>query len=347
MEAKALYMRRALELAELAIGRTAPNPMVGAVLVDRRTGQIAGEGYHHKAGEPHAEVMAIRQAEGQNLRECRLYVTLEPCSHHGKTPPCADLIIDKGIPEVIVAMQDPFPQVAGQGIDRLRRHGVYVEVGLLRDEAEYLNRGFLSSVSKHRPYITLKWAETADGFIDYQRQSSRQQPLLLSGARQQRFVHKLRAEHDGILIGGRTLRLDDPRLNNRLWIGPSPRPIVLSHSANIPTESYLHSQAKEAKAYGRPSILICSETAEPSKTELLEQGGWELIRYAGDRAPLQEILARLCERGIQSLLVEGGSEVLNSFIQADLYDHIERERSLLRIGQGIQAPLYPPSNSAP
>lgn len=342
MSTKQQFMRRALDLARLAEGCTAPNPMVGAVVVDERDGRILGEGYHHRAGEPHAEVLAIRAASGKDLTHSTLYVTLEPCSHYGKTPPCADLIIEQGIPRVIIAMQDPFPKVSGRGIEKLCRAGIEVEIGLMQKEAESLNRAFLTAVCKQRPYITLKWAETADGYIDRLRYQPDEPALQISSPWRQRMVHKLRSQHDAILVGGNTLRMDNPKLNNRLWWGPSPQAIVLSRSARIPIDCFLREQSRLATSSHKPLIAICSAQADQQDLLSLEKDRVDLILYGDSNLPLADILRQLCERGIHSLLVEGGRQVLDLFIKERLFDRIEREKGREYLGQeGIKAPNLP------
>ena len=221
-----LYMQRCLDLAALATGYTSPNPLVGAVLVHQD--RIIGEGYHHRAGEPHAEVncfASVRPEDEKWIAQSTLYVSLEPCSHYGKTPPCAELVLQKRVPRVVVAMQDPFPEVAGRGIALLRSKGVEVEVGVLEEEARRLNRFFLTAVEKNRPWVTLKWAQSRDGFIDRVREDASQRPEVFSSPIRQRYVHCLRHCHDAILVGRRTIELDNPSLTNRFWWGTSPQPV--------------------------------------------------------------------------------------------------------------------------
>ncbi len=233
MTPASLYMRRAIELAQNAEGFTSPNPLVGAVIVARD--RIIGEGYHHQAGMPHAEVMAVRSVRDKALlKESTLYVSLEPCSHYGKTPPCAELILREGIPHVVVAMLDPFPAVSGRGIKMLRDGGVTVEVGLMEKEAEQLNRYFLTAQRLHRPYVTLKWAESNDGFIDALRDDASTPPVRLSSPLTTRFVHHKRMLHDAILVGTRTALLDDPSLTVRHWYGRHPLRVVIDRELKLP-----------------------------------------------------------------------------------------------------------------
>jgi diaminohydroxyphosphoribosylaminopyrimidine deaminase/5-amino-6-(5-phosphoribosylamino)uracil reductase len=227
------YMSRCLQLAAYGRGFTAPNPMVGAVVVHQ--GKIIGEGFHRKYGSSHAEVNAIASVkEEQLLSEATLYVNLEPCSHHGKTPPCTDLIIRKHIPGVVVGQTDPFPEVAGKGIKRLREAGVKVVCGILEEECCALNKNYLTFITKRRPYIILKWAQSADGFMDRHREEGDgRKPVKFSGRLTQMLVHKLRAEEAAIMIGKRTQMLDKPALNVRLWDGNNPGKIVADSSRTL------------------------------------------------------------------------------------------------------------------
>ena len=220
-----LFMRRCLQLARNGMRNAKPNPMVGAVIVSG--GEIIGEGYHVMCGEGHAEVNAfasVRPKDEPRLKEATVYVSLEPCSHYGRTPPCADLIINKGVHRVVVGCIDPFAKVHGRGIKKLRDAGIDVTVGVLEDECRELNRCFITFNTHQRPYITLKWCETANGFLD-----DNFHPVMLSTPFTQMLSHQLRADTDAILVGRVTDERDHPRLDTRLWSGPSPRRIVLSH----------------------------------------------------------------------------------------------------------------------
>ena len=222
------YMRRCLQLARGGEGRVAPNPMVGAVIVC--DGRIIGEGFHRRWGEAHAEVNAVRSVRPDDeplLKRSTIYVSLEPCSHYGKTPPCARLIIEKQIPRVVVGCRDPFEKVSGRGIEMLREAGVEVIEGVLEEECRELNRAFITFQTLRRPYITLKWARSSDGFIDAARTSAEVPPARLSTSLTQISVHHLRARHQAILVGHRTLLLDRPSLTVRAWSGRNPQPVVL------------------------------------------------------------------------------------------------------------------------
>ena len=315
------FMRRCLTLARCGAGWTAPNPMVGAVVVHE--GRIIGEGYHQAFGGPHAEVHAIAAVRDRDLlRRSTLYVTLEPCSHHGKTPPCADLIRRSGIPRVVVACVDPFPKVAGRGIGLLREAGVEVVVGVLEAEARRMNRFFLTAQTEHRPYVILKWAESADGFIDETRPEADRPPVHLSNAITTRAVHSLRAEVASILVGSRTALLDDPSLTVRHWSGPSPVRILLDRRGIVPPAAHLFD--------GRVPTLLFTSPSNPTTTPQ------QATRIDLDPAQpvLQQLLRTLHERQIQSLLVEGGAELHRHFIQEGLWDeaHVETAPILLRDG---------------
>jgi len=280
------YMRRCIELAKNGLCNVSPNPMVGAVIVC--DGRIIGEGYHIRCGEAHAEVNAIRSVKDESLlKRSTIYVSLEPCSHYGKTPPCADLIIEKQIPRIVIGCQDPFSEVAGRGIQKLRDAGREVTVGILEEECQSLIRRFITFNTLHRPYITLKWAESADRFIDIERTSG--MPLILSSPLTSMLVHKKRAEADAIMVGRRTALLDNPSLTVRNWYGHNPIRVVLDRTLS------LHN-------------------------------------------PLKQIMEALYQRKIQSLLVEGGRQLLQSFIDNELWDEAYIEKCPSRLHSGVKAP---------
>ena len=287
------YMARCLQLARHGELTTAPNPMVGAVIVHR--GRILGEGWHRCYGSAHAEVNAVRSVRAADeplLRESTIYVSLEPCSHWGKTPPCANLLKEKGFRRVVVGCLDPNEKVSGRGIQLLREAGAEVVVGVLEAECRWLNRKFMTQHTLHRPYITLKWAESADGFIDRHRQSLADGPAVrFSTPWTQMLVHRLRATHEAILVGRRTWELDQPSLTTRYWPGRSPKKMVLSR-----------------------------------KKENGEEANSQLSTFNFQLSPLQ------------SLLVEGGAQTLQSFLDADLWDEAFIERSPMFLGSGVKAP---------
>lgn len=284
------YMRRCLQLARNGMANARPNPMVGAVIV--HDGRIIGEGYHVRCGEVHAEVNAcasVRKEDEHLLSESTIYVSLEPCSHYGKTPPCADLLASKRFRRCVIGCEDTFSQVRGRGIARLRAAGMEVTVGVLEAECRALNRHFFTFHEQRRPFVTLKWAESADGCIDG----------CISNAYTQMLCHKRRAEHQAILVGRRTFETDCPSLTVRAWHGTSPRRYVVS-SSSLPLPD-----------------------------------GFDLIR-TGDVA---DILARLHADGIQSVLVEGGARLLQSFIDGGVWDECYVERGRTPIRGMVKAPV--------
>lgn len=277
-------MLRCIQLAANGFHGARPNPMVGAVIV--ANGRIIGEGYHVRCGEGHAEVNAFASVSSEDdalLKDATIYVSLEPCSHYGKTPPCADLIINKGVQRVVVGCIDPFAEVQGRGIKKLKDAGIEITVGVLEKECQWLNRRFFTYHRKHRPYIILKWAQTANGFID-----DHFKPLTISNEQTQMLSHQLRAEEDAILVGHTTFDRDQPALTVRHWHGPNPKRIVLTH----------------------------------------------------DR-PITQLMDDLYQYNIQSLIVEGGRQTHESFIEAGLWDEIRVETAPITVTDGTPAPQLP------
>lgn len=315
------YMRRCIELAKNGICNVAPNPMVGAVIVCE--GRIIGEGYHIRCGEAHAEVNAIRSVKDESLlRRSTIYVSLEPCSHYGKTPPCADLIIEKQIPRIVIGYQDPFSEVAGRGIRKLRDAGREVTVGVLEKECRQLIRRFVTFNTLHRPYITLKWAESADRFIDMERSGGK--PALLSSPLTSMLVHKKRAETDAIMVGRRTALLDNPSLTVRNWYGRNPIRIITDSNLTLPPDLHIFDGSV-------PTIIFTAK-------EHPEEKNVTYITIDFERQPLLQIMEELYRRKIQSLLVEGGSQLLQSFIDMDLWDEAYVEKCPVRLHSGVKAP---------
>ena len=315
------YMQRCIQLAQNGLCNAAPNPMVGAVIVC--DGKIIGEGYHIRCGEAHAEVNAIRSVKDASLlKRSTIYVSLEPCSHHGKTPPCADLIIAKQIPRIVIGCQDPFSKVAGRGIQKLRNAGREVIIGVLEPECQNLIRRFITFNTLHRPYITLKWAESVDGYIDIYRKDGN--PVVLSSPLTSMLVHKRRAEHSAIMIGTNTAQLDNPTLTVRQWYGHNPVRIVLDRNQSLSPELHLFD--------GNVPTLVFTEKAHASYPNL----DFIPINYRQDILP--QIMVVLYERGLQSLLVEGGSTLLQSFIDADLWDEIFIEKCPQTLHSGVKSP---------
>jgi diaminohydroxyphosphoribosylaminopyrimidine deaminase / 5-amino-6-(5-phosphoribosylamino)uracil reductase len=302
-------MRRALRIAERGRGRTAPNPMVGAVIASH--GRIAGEGWHPRVGEPHAEVFALRQA-GDAANDATLYVTLEPCCHQGRTPPCADALVAAGIRRVVAAMEDPFPKVSGGGLRKLRDAGLEVEVGLLEAEARELNRAYLKAVRTGLPWVTLRMAMTLDGKVATRTGDSR----WVTGEAARRFVHRLRNESDAVLIGSGTAAVDDPELTARLRGARNPLRVVLDTNARLDPKSKLVRTAKDV------TTLIL--TGPDPSTGALEEMGVQVERVGltGGRVDPETALRRLVERGVHSVLCEGGPEVAASLLEGGLVDEV-------------------------
>lgn len=299
------YMRRAIQLAKCGEGLTYPNPMVGAVIV--RNGEIIGEGYHIKAGTGHAEVNAVNSvADKSLLRDATIYVSLEPCSHYGKTPPCAKLIIDMQIARIVVGCIDSFSEVSGRGIKMLRDAGREVVVGVLNDECRELNKRFFTYHEKHRPYVILKWAQSADGFIDRNR-SAAEKASMITDEHSHRLVHKQRASEQAILVGGNTIRMDNPSLTTRSYAGTSPKRYVYSPSGNLAAEARVFNDGGET--------TVISDAATP-----------------------EEILSRIYSDGMQSVIVEGGRQTLQTFIDAGIWDEAHIYTSQVLIGDGVKAP---------
>ena len=318
------YMARCLHLAKLGGGNVAPNPLVGAVVV--HNDRIIGEGFHHRYGEPHAEPMAIKSVkEKQLLPEATLYVNLEPCSHYGKTPPCAGLIVSKGIKRVVIGCLDPNPKVSGNGVKILRNASIEVEIGVLENESRKLNRRFICFHENKRPYIILKWAQTRDGFLDRIRVDNSVNALKISNAITQQLTHKMRTENMAIMVSTNTVLLDNPSLTVRFWNGKTPIRITIDRNGLIPDNYYLKDQKVR-------TIIFTSKDTE-SKPNL------EYIKIEEDRNNLPFILQKLYEQNIHSILVEGGAKLLTSFLQSGLWDEANVEISPIVIVDGVQAPL--------
>lgn len=326
------YMKRALSLAALGRGNTSPNPMVGAVIVHRD--RIIGEGYHRRFGEGHAEVNAVNSVCDRDLlHDATMYVTLEPCSHYGKTPPCARLIIDCGIPRVVVGASDPFDKVAGRGIAMLRDAGVEVIEGVLADESRALNARFFTAHTLRRPFVTLKWACSADGFMDWGRTPS-EPAARFSNPLTSVLTHRLRSLNDAILTSAATVNADDCRLNVRLWHGRSPRPVIIDRSATINPRAALLSSSPLYYTAMLPGSNHLPDTELPGSPERIAIDG---------RTTLADILADLYKRGITSVLVEAGPRLLQSFIDMNLWDLARVEISPTILGdRGTHpAPVIP------
>lgn len=313
-----IYMRRALELARNGRGAVSPNPLVGCIVVHE--GRIIGEGWHKKYGEAHAEVNAIAAVQDKSLLPgSTLYVTLEPCSHHGKTPPCADLIIHHKVPKVVIANRDVNPLVAGNGMARLRAAGISVIPDILEREGKELNARFFTYMEKRRPHIILKWAETSDGFIARKNNDSR----WISDPYSRQLVHQWRAEEDAVLVGSGTAWYDNPRLNVRDWSGRDPVRIVIDRYLKLGANLHLFDGTQKTICYN-----------------LMETRDKENVTYVrlDDRNFLDSLITNLYKRKIQSVMVEGGARILNSFIRAGLWDEARIFVSPQLFGEGLEAP---------
>ncbi len=312
-----IFMKRAIELAALGKGSVSPNPIVGCVIVHEK--KIIGEGYHEKYGEAHAEVNAIKSVSNQELlKESTAYVTLEPCSHHGKTPPCADLLIEVGIKKVVIACRDPFDQVDGKGIEKLDDAGIETILGVLENEASEQNRRFLTFHEKKRPYVILKWAQTSDGFIARENYDSK----WISNEKSRQLVHKWRAEEDAILVGKNTAAHDNPSLTVRDWNGKNPTRILIDRNLEINHDANLLDD--EAKTF-----ILNSE-----KTEEVNSNHWIKMEDFSSKS----ILNQLFQLKIQSVIIEGGAKTLNSFIEDDCWDEAKVFTSEATFETGIVAP---------
>ncbi|MFN0037085.1 MAG: bifunctional diaminohydroxyphosphoribosylaminopyrimidine deaminase/5-amino-6-(5-phosphoribosylamino)uracil reductase RibD [Saprospiraceae bacterium] len=326
------FIRRCFDLARLGAGSVSPNPMVGAVLAHE--GKIIGEGWHQRWGEAHAEVNCLRAValENQHLVPySTLFCNLEPCSHFGKTPPCADLILEKKIRRVVVSNTDPNPLVAGKGLAKLKAAGVDVVEGILEEEGRWLNRAFFTWITQGRPHVILKWAQTADGFLGKQGERT-----AISGPTALRLVHRWRAECDAILVGTTTAVLDNPRLDVRHYFGKNPLRIVLDTQGKIPASHHLLDDSTETWVFGPAQKLIAASglysPAHFSQTKTFPVEG---------EIPILQILEAMKNAHRATLLVEGGANVLNQFLDTGLWDEIRLLENPRHLGEGVAAPHIP------
>ncbi|MDA3867393.1 MAG: bifunctional diaminohydroxyphosphoribosylaminopyrimidine deaminase/5-amino-6-(5-phosphoribosylamino)uracil reductase RibD [Salinivirgaceae bacterium] len=319
-------MRRCFQLAQNGLGRVAPNPMVGSVITYES--KIIGEGFHRKYGEAHAEVNAINSVKDKSLlKNATLYVNLEPCSHYGKTPPCADLIIANNIPKVVISNMDPHRKVAGKGIEKMQNAGIEVTQGLLKQEGRFLNRRFFMLHEQQRPWIILKWAESMDGFVDIDRLiENEKKPTWLTNQTAKHIVHKWRGEEQAILIGNRTAILDNPQLNVREWAGQNPLRILIDPQLKAGTTNHIFSDIT--------TTLIFNNI----KNEV--RGTNTFIKTDGNTPIIHQIIKELYARNIQSVIIEGGTIVLNHFIENNLWDEAQRFVGEIHLGNGIRAPQF-------
>jgi len=318
-------MLRCIELAKMGAGNVSPNPMVGCVIVYNN--KIIGEGYHKKHGEAHAEVNAISSVtNADDLKKSTIYVSLEPCAHYGKTPPCSDLIVEKQIPKVVIGSIDPFAKVAGKGIEKLKKAGIEVEVGVLTKDCDELNKRFFTFHKKKRPFIILKWAQTLDGFIDIDRSVENfGEPTWITGQEALIRVHEMRAEEDAIMVGTNTAEKDNPSLTVRHCEGQNPLRIVFDKNLRLSHQLNLFDQST-------PTLVI-------NTSKSFVERNTEHIQIDFTKNILQQILKVLHNKNCLSLIVEGGKLLLETFIAENLWDEAHVFTGYKNFGTGITAPL--------
>ena len=310
-----IFMQRCLQLAQKGLGKTYPNPLVGCVVVHNQ--KIIGEGWHQAAGSPHAEVHAIAAVENKDLlSEATLYVNLEPCNHHGKTPPCVDLILKYHLKKVVIGSLDPNPIVAGTGVARLRENNCEVRDGILEKECAEINRRFFTYHTQKRPYILLKWAESQNGYIAPNSAVKEREVFWLSDSYSQQLVHQWRSEEQSILVGINTVKTDNPKLSVRKWTGKNPIPIVLDPSQQLHDEDALFHHQKLIHISARELAMASNSTT----------------------FNFSEMLTYLYNQNIQSVLVEGGAFTLQQFIDAQLWDEIRLLKTASELSEGLLAP---------
>jgi len=320
-------MRRCIELGKKALGSASPNPMVGSVITYQD--KIIGEGFTSGYGGPHAEVNAINSVGDKSLlKEATLYVTLEPCIHYGKTPPCTDLIIKNNLQKVIIGIQDPNIKVSGGGIKKLKEVGCEVSMGVLEDECRKHHKRFLTFHEKHRPYIILKWAETKDGFIapDNDKRKAKPEPYWISNSYARQRVHQWRSEEQAILVGTKTVLSDNPRLDVRFWEGTSPIRIIIDKALKLPTDLNIYDKSS------RTIILTQLE----DRTKFHAGLEYDIIDFEKNLA--EETCRKLFEKNIASVLIEGGTQTLATFINSGLWDEARIITGDVAFGKGTKAP---------
>jgi len=316
------YMQRCLQLAKNGMGSAFPNPLVGCVIVHQN--KIIGEGFHFQPGAPHAEVNAINSVENPELlKDSTLYVNLEPCSHYGKTPPCSDLIIEKEIPNIVIGTVDPSAKVSGKGIKKLFTNGCQLNVGVLEDECEELNKRFFTFHNKNRPYVILKWAQTESGYFAPANQQE-EKPFWISNQYAKQLTHKYRAEEMAILVGKNTALKDNPSLTTREWSGTSPFRILIDPDLTVPDHFELLNQKE-------PTIIFC-RMPKANKRNIFYEG----LNF--DQALPPQILKTLKEYSVQSIIIEGGGNTLQQFIDSKLWDEARVFSANLYLEKGLKAP---------
>ncbi len=321
-------MREALRLARRGLGSTSPNPMVGAVIVSND--RIIGRGYHHSFGDKHAEINAIESAR-ESIAGTTIYITLEPCCHHGKTPPCVDALIQHNIGRVVIGMLDPNPQVNGKGVERLRQHSIETTVSVLEKECHALNEAYIKHITTGLPLVTVKFAQTLDGRIATVTGSSH----WISGEESLKLAHRLRASNDAVMVGSGTILADDPRLTVRLVRGRSPARVILDSRLRIPLTAKVLTEQEAT-----PTIIATTTHANEKKLAGLRQMGIEISVIKEDRhgeVDLELLLKVLGQRGISSVLVEGGAEVITSLLRQKLVDKLVIFVAPKIMGRGIEA----------
>jgi diaminohydroxyphosphoribosylaminopyrimidine deaminase/5-amino-6-(5-phosphoribosylamino)uracil reductase len=329
------YIKRCIQLAQNGLGTTYPNPMVGSILVYKD--KIIGEGWHRKAGEPHAEVIAINSVKDKSLlKKATIYVSLEPCSHYGKTPPCSDFIVASGIKKVVIGTMDPFAKVAGKGIKKLFESGCEVNLGFLEAECKELNKRFFTFHQYKRPYIILKWAQSEDGYIAplHAEINSKREPVWITNKYSRQLAHKWRSEEQAILVGTNTAVADNPKLNTRLWDGPNPVRIVIDQHLRITKDSALFDGSIK-------TILICGNTTENLNAIQLRQSVCEFLAIETKDFE-EEIAPQICQilyqNELQSVIIEGGTKTIQTFINAGLWDEARVFSGKIQFKKGLEAP---------
>jgi diaminohydroxyphosphoribosylaminopyrimidine deaminase/5-amino-6-(5-phosphoribosylamino)uracil reductase len=314
------YMQRCLDLAIKGLGRVAPNPMVGCVIV--REGKIIGEGSHQQFGEAHAEVNAIRSVANEDLlKESTLYVNLEPCTHFGKTPPCADLIIREGIPRVVIASVDPYPEVSGKGIKKLQSAGIEVTQGVLKRESDYLNRRFITFYTRHRSYVILKWAQSKDGFMAL----NEPKQFWFTNAASKELTHKWRSEEEAILVGRNTVEVDDPELTVRLWNGTNPLRVIIDEDLTLNGNKNVFNNEADTLVFNQKTPRV--------------EGRTRFVKIDFGNNVEQQVMSELHKLKILSVIIEGGATTLNHFIEQGLWDEARIFTSNHILKDGKRAPL--------
>lgn len=315
-------MKRCLELAALGLGKTYPNPMVGSVIV--HNGEIIGEGWHHKSGEAHAEVNAVASVKDKSLlKDSTIYISLEPCAHYGKTPPCSELIIKHQIPNVVVGCVDSFSEVAGKGIEMMQKAGASVKIAVLEEECKVSHKRFFTFHEKNRPYIILKWAETIDGFIAPLEQEFGI-PFWITSPEAKKLVHKWRTEEASILVGTNTAEKDNPALTARLWVGNQPLRIVIDRKLRLKNSIQVFDDSAKT--------IVFTEKHKDN----IESTEYQIIDFSNFQS---EILEQLYKRNIHSVIIEGGRKTLQSFIDANLWDEARVFVGSANLEKGITAPI--------